>query len=57
MADSLGPGVIVVPFLSWHHRSFDTEPDITGWDGIPEVAPPPTLLSKADRACSRHMKC
>lgn len=28
-------GVWVVPLLSWHHQSFDTEPDITGWGGIP----------------------
>eukprot|EP00656_Telonema_subtile_P018561 TRINITY_DN2004_c0_g1_i3.p1 TRINITY_DN2004_c0_g1~~TRINITY_DN2004_c0_g1_i3.p1 ORF type:complete len:420 (-),score=77.61 TRINITY_DN2004_c0_g1_i3:195-1454(-) len=30
-------GVLVAPILSWHHQSFDTEPDITGWDGIPRV--------------------
>eukprot|EP00658_Telonema_sp_P-2_P014365 TRINITY_DN15466_c0_g1_i2.p1 TRINITY_DN15466_c0_g1~~TRINITY_DN15466_c0_g1_i2.p1 ORF type:complete len:277 (+),score=33.27 TRINITY_DN15466_c0_g1_i2:393-1223(+) len=28
-------GVLVVPLLSWHHQSFDTEPDITNWEGIP----------------------
>ena len=36
------PGVMVVPLLSWHHQSFDTEPDIDGWDGIPKVTPPGT---------------
>ena len=28
-------GVWIVPVLSWHHASFDTEPDIEGWKGIP----------------------
>lgn len=28
-------GVWIVPMLSWHHASFDTEPDIEGWKGIP----------------------
>lgn len=28
-------GVWIVPLLSWHHESFDTEPDIEGWKGIP----------------------
>ena len=27
-------GVLVVPLLSWHHQSFDTEPDIVGWRGL-----------------------
>ena len=30
-------GALVVPLLSWHHQSFDTEPDITCWGGIPVV--------------------
>ena len=30
-------GVLVVPLLSWHHSSFDTEPDITNWEGIPDI--------------------
>lgn len=25
----------VVPLLAWHHRSFDTEPPITCWAGLP----------------------
>lgn len=25
----------VIPLLSWHHLSFDTEPQIEGWGGIP----------------------
>ena len=24
-----------MPLLAWHHLSWDTEPDITGWRGIP----------------------
>ena len=27
----------VIPFLSWHHTSFDTEPAIEGWGGIPSA--------------------
>merc|ERR1712224_266673 len=27
--------VTVVPILSWHHSSFDTEPDIEGYEDIP----------------------
>lgn len=27
----------VVPLLSWHHKSFDTEPDITCWKGVPRI--------------------
>lgn len=30
-------GIWVVPILSWYHSSFDTEPDITGWSGIPPI--------------------
>lgn len=28
-------GAIVAPILSWYHASWDTEPDVAGWDGIP----------------------
>ena len=27
-------GVYIVPLLSWHHISWDTDPDIVGWEGI-----------------------
>ena len=27
----------VIPLLSWHHESFDTEPQIECWDGIPSA--------------------
>lgn len=30
-------GVLVVPMLSWHHASFDTEPAISKWRGIPSA--------------------
>ena len=32
-----GRSVRVVPMLSWHHRSFDTEPPITCWGGLPSA--------------------
>lgn len=28
-------GAIIAPILAWYHASFDTEPDVTGWEGIP----------------------
>ena len=28
-------GAIVAPILSWYHASWDEEPDIIGWEGIP----------------------
>ena len=31
----LDGGVVVLPLLSWHHASFDTEPDITHIDLAP----------------------
>ena len=30
-------GVWIVPLLAWYHASFDSEPDITGWAGIPPI--------------------
>mmetsp|Transcript_31368 Transcript_31368/g.51904 ORF Transcript_31368/g.51904 Transcript_31368/m.51904 type:complete len:421 (-) Transcript_31368:159-1421(-) len=27
-------GAIIVPIVSWHHQSFDTEPDLKGWNGV-----------------------
>ena len=30
-------GAIIVPIYSWYHASWDTEPDIRGWEGIPPV--------------------
>lgn len=32
-----GRRVLVVPIKSWHHMSFDTEPAITQWQGIPSA--------------------
>ena len=34
-APQLVGGAIVVPLLSWHHASWDTEPEVVGWEGIP----------------------
>ena len=28
-------GAIVPPLLAWYHASWDTEPDVSGWTGIP----------------------
>jgi hypothetical protein len=33
-AHRLRGNVWLVPLWSWYHRSFDTEPDITGWAGV-----------------------
>lgn len=37
---AIAAGAIIVPMLSWHHQSWDTEPEVEGWEGIPpaEVA-------------------
>ena len=40
-------GAIIAPLLSWHHASWDTEPDIRGWDGIPPV----------ERVLADYMRC
>jgi hypothetical protein len=29
--------LLVIPLLSWYHDSFDTEPAIEGWGGIPQA--------------------
>ena len=31
-------GAIVAPILSWYHASWDQEPDVVGWDGIPPAS-------------------
>ncbi|KAL9189453.1 hypothetical protein ACHAXT_009128 [Thalassiosira profunda] len=31
------PSLWVLPLLSWHHHSFDTEPAVEGWGGIPSA--------------------
>ena len=41
-------GAIVCPILSWYHESWDTEPDIKGWKGIP----PHTLVMSDFHACT-----
>ncbi|KAL1522093.1 hypothetical protein AB1Y20_021736 [Prymnesium parvum] len=46
LCDSLGvhtgpayaAGAIVAPLYAWYHSSFDTEPEIVGWEGIPSSA-------------------
>lgn len=42
----IGAGLWVVPIVSWHHRSFDQEPDIPG-------IPPVSRLTIADYAACR----
>lgn len=36
---AFGPGgrLAIVPLFAWYHRGFDTEPEITGWQGIPPI--------------------
>jgi hypothetical protein len=34
---SSSSSVLVIPLLSWHHPSFDTELDIIGWGNIPSA--------------------
>ena len=34
---ALAAGVVIAPIFSWYHASWDTEDDITGWEGIPEA--------------------
>ena len=48
-------GVWVVPLLGWYHASFDVEPDITGWDGIPvpSALSQPPLPSRGSLRCPR----
>jgi hypothetical protein len=37
VAPAYAAGAIIAPILSWYHSSWDTEPEIVGWDGIPTV--------------------
>ena len=56
-------GAIVVPLHSWYHASWDKEPEIIGWDGIPTAETtmmdfhlckwPPELDPKTD-SLARH---
>ena len=57
-------GVLVVPLLSWHHQSFDTEPDIVGWRGLRRAEQLmsdyvccqfPTPLSMLDDSVAEHL--
>ena len=57
-------GAIVAPIVSWHHQSWDSEPDIKGWHGIPPVELAmsdyhrckwPSPLSMADDSVARYM--
>ena len=36
-APAYAAGAIIVPILSWHHKSWDTEPDLTCWDGFAQA--------------------
>ncbi|KAK7254163.1 calcineurin-like phosphoesterase [Aureococcus anophagefferens] len=40
-------GCVVAPILSWHHQSWDTEPDVTGWENLP----------KAEQCMSDYYRC
>ena len=57
-------GAIICPIFSWYHQSWDTEPDIIGWDGLPQdpskvlmdfhLCTWPASLSKADDSIARR---
>mmetsp|Transcript_55661 Transcript_55661/g.180664 ORF Transcript_55661/g.180664 Transcript_55661/m.180664 type:complete len:196 (-) Transcript_55661:152-739(-) len=62
--DGEGGSCCVVPLLSWHHQSFDTEPDITCWEGIPRPEHAmvdysrckwPSPLSQTDESVARAL--
>lgn len=38
MQPAYAGGAIVAPILSWYHASWDTEPDVAGWEGIPPAS-------------------
>ena len=40
-------GCVVAPVESWHHQSWDTEPEVTGWTGLP----------KAEQCMSDYYRC
>ena len=56
-------GAVIAPILSWYHASWDTEPDVIGWDIPPHdmvmkdfymcAWPPP--LSAANDSVARHL--
>lgn len=60
-------GLWIVPLLSWHHASFDTEPDIDPdcWSGIPSIkfasdfrkAKWPAPLSPYDESVAEFFDC
>ena len=33
---ALVAGCVVAPIASWHHAAWDTEPEVTGWEKIPD---------------------
>lgn len=56
-------GAIIAPLYAWYHSSFDTEPDIVGWSGIPKadtlmmdfhLCTWPGHLSNQDDSIARH---
>jgi hypothetical protein len=65
-APAYAAGAIVAPLFGWYHSSFDTEPDVEGWEGIPphDVVlsdfhrcswPSELDVSRDDRAIARHL--
>ena len=55
--------VLVIPLLSWHHASFDTEPALTCWGGLPTARQAmsdyhncawPAPLDDATESVARH---
>lgn len=53
-------GALVVPLLSWHHQSFDSEPDITHWEAPPSAGEPlgsPRPTGERQRAALSRVVC
>ena len=64
MHPAYAAGAILAPIYAWYHASWDTEPDIVGWEGMPAgemtlmdyhlcTWPPP--LSKSDDSIARRL--
>lgn len=57
-------GALIVPILGWYHSSWDTEPDVVGWNGIPApnlvmrdffMCRWPAPLNASDESVAKHL--
>ena len=62
-APAYAAGAIIAPLFSWYHSSWDTEPDVIGWEGIPpgemvmsdcRMCAWPSPLTHADESIARR---